>query len=101
MKKPEKSYRPIGLPQNIAPIPMPPKQELIRERKEKDEKKAEAQKSRLEFIKMIRENRIQKLDGKKITKTEVRGKMKKHGKRKAITKALQSPQNLIRFIFSF
>ena len=86
MKKPEKSYRPIGLPQNIAPIPMPPKQELIRQRKEKDEKKAEAQKSRLEFIKMIRENRVQKLDGKKITKTQARGKMKKYGKRKAIAK---------------
>ena len=95
MKKPEKSYRPIGLPQNIAPIPIPPKQELIRERKEKDEKKAEAQKSRLEFIKMTRENRIQKLDGKKITKTEVRGKMKKHGKRKAITKEQTNAHQMV------
>ena len=95
MKKPEKSYRPIGLPQNIAPIPNPPKQELIRERKEKDEKKAEAQKSRLEFIKMTRENRIQKLDGKKITKTEVRGKMKKHGKRKAITKEQTNAHQMV------
>ena len=95
MKKPERSYRPIGLPQNIAPILMPPKQELIRQRKEKDEKKAEAQKSRLEFIKMIRENRVQKLDGKKITKTEVRGKMKKYGNRKAIAKEQTNANEMV------
>ena len=49
MKKREKTYRPLDLPRNIAPVPMPPKEELIKNRKEKDKKRIEARKKTTGF----------------------------------------------------
>ena len=82
MKKRDKTYRPLDLPRNIAPVPMPPKEELIKKRKEKDEKQIEARKKRLDFMKEVRENHQSKRN-EKVKREEVKAKCKSNKKRKS------------------
>ena len=46
--KPEKSTKPANIPTNIAPVPMPPKEELLKKRELQDMKQIQSKKITLE-----------------------------------------------------
>ena len=58
LKKPEKLTKPANIPKNIAPVPMPSKEELIKKRELQDEKQTKSLQQMLQ-----NEIRVQELMG--------------------------------------